>query len=70
MQAPRDLGDGGAAGAGLEHLALARRERALAVLERGGGKLGIDDALAGRGAANRVGEPLRGRVLDEEAGRN
>src|SRR5215204_5073492 len=65
VQAAGDLGDRCAPAARLDHLALTGGERALAVRERGGGELGVDYALPGRGAPDRVGESLRGRVLDQ-----
>jgi hypothetical protein len=65
----RAISDTGEPSAPASSTSRSRGERALAVLQGGSGELGVDDAFPGRRAPDGVGEPLGGRVLDEEAGR-
>src|SRR5215216_1273716 len=70
VQALGDLGDRGTIRARLEHLALARGERALAFGEGARSEFGIDHPLARRSTADRVRESLGRGVLDQEPRRS
>jgi ribosomal protection tetracycline resistance protein len=63
----RDVGGGGAVAGGVEDVAFAFGERAVARADGAGGEVRVDDGLAAVDRADGAGQALDGPVLDDEA---